>query len=397
MIVRNSIFVLLIGLWSCGEKVPGARKVSSDNAEAESIYLTHNERGLPVLAWTERENDELRFLFTTVDNNGKAGEPRGIPVPGDIATHAEGMPKVAFKKDGTVIAAYETKAPTTNNKYAGAIYYIESHDRGLSWTTPAYLHSDTISGRSRSFFDIETLPDGEVGAAWLDIKLNSSSGGRSIRFSKTSAENGFTNEILVDSSACECCRIDVHSATNGNVNIAYRGIMKGNVGQSIRDMMFVTSGDNGNTFSSSKRISADNWVIDGCPHTGPSLTSNRLGTHALWYTEGTSSGIFYSYAENPSSDFVTRESISSMGKHPQIAAHSDNVALLWEENVTNGSESHSRIRYQVRGGAGMRSDYVTLANTDSYFPVITTAGTGFITAYLMKVNEVPAVFMDVLH
>jgi hypothetical protein len=161
--------------------------------------------------------------------------------------------------------------------------------------------------------------------------------------------------------------------------------------------MFVTSGDNGNTFSSSKRISADNWVIDGCPHTGPSLTSNRLGTHALWYTEGTSSGIFYSYAENPSSDFVTRESISSMGKHPQIAAHSDNVALLWEENVTNGSESHSRIRYQVRGGAGMRSDYVTLANTDSYFPVITTAGTGFITAYLMKVNEVPAVFMDVLH
>jgi hypothetical protein len=398
MIARHSIVILFIALLSCVERETATFKVSSRNAEAESVYLTQNESGMPVLAWTERANGELRFLFTTLDNNGAAGEKYEIPVPDDVATHAEGMPKVAFKKDGTVIAAYETKAPTSDNKYAGAIYFIESYDRGRSWTSPTYLHNDTISGRSRSFFDIETLSDGEVGAAWLDIKLNSNSGGRSIRFSKTTAGSAFVSEILIDSSACECCRVDLHSTKNGDINIAYRGIIKGNVGQSIRDMMFVTSGDNGKTFTNSKRISADNWVIDGCPHTGPSLASNGNGTHALWYTEGTSTGISYSFAEAKPAHFVAKENISPAGKHPQIAAQPGRVALLWEENMISGSESHSRVRYQLRDESGIHSEYITAANTDAYLPVVTTLNAGeFIVAYLMKEKEGSGAFVCILN
>src|SRR5687767_2970026 len=52
----------------------------------------------------------------------------------------------------------------------------------------------------------------------------------------------------------------------------------------IRDMMIVTSTDEGVSFVHPILISADNWNIDGCPHTGPSLCSNKSELLSRWYT-----------------------------------------------------------------------------------------------------------------
>src|SRR5690606_14147404 len=171
----------------------------------------------------------------------------------------------------SIIAAYEKKAPTTENKYASAIYYVASTDNGKSWTSESFLHSDTVAGKSRSYFDIERLPDGEIGASWLDVTYDSQLRGRSVLFARTSSSNRFGNEVLIDSSACQCCRIDVYTDDSENIFVAYRGLIKGKLGKQIRDMMIATSTDHGATFSRPLTISADNWNIDGCPHTGPSL------------------------------------------------------------------------------------------------------------------------------
>jgi hypothetical protein len=371
--------------------------LSSGDANAESVYFTRDENDLPVVAWTERSDDGLRFHYAILDAHGTAVKERvNVSIPSEIATHAEGMPKIAFKKDGTVIAGYETKAPTKENKFAGAVMYTISNDRGKSWARPMFVHSDTVAGRSRSFFDFEQLPDGEVGAAWLDINVTKDKKGRSVRFARTTKGGGFSNEILIDSAACECCRMDVYADASGRVHIAYRGLALGTMGRTIRDIALATSSDQGRTFGVSQRISADNWAIDGCPHTGPSLTSDATFLHALWYTEGGSTGVFYAATPATKAVFSARESIASSGKHPQMCASDQSISMVWEESEGVGSPTRSRIKYQLRQGFDVQAGFLTPADQDAYYPVVSKANGGFAIAYMARVDGTTQVFVRTL-
>jgi hypothetical protein len=327
----------------------------------------------------------LKLFFSVSHDNGKSfSEKVMLQLTNDVATHSEGMPKVAFKKDGTVIVAYEKNAPTDVNKYACAIYYRVSRDRGKTWAPEKFLHSDTLAGRSRSYFDIERMPDGEIGAAWLDIKLDVETGGRSVRFAKTEGSLDFGNEVLVDSSACQCCRIDVYSDMASRINVAYRGLMKGQMGQPIRDMMIATSGDNGSSFTSPTRISQDNWMIDGCPHTGPSLCSSKGGLYSLWYTEGNGTGIYYSFKQNGDGEFGKRELISNLGHHPQLSVNDTRFIMVWEENSDETEKKFTNIFYQVSNETAVKKDCLTPKSTNAFSPVVTRTADGFLVAFLME-------------
>jgi hypothetical protein len=394
MIIMNRTLLFSITaliLSACTTKEGALLKISNPGKNAESVYLTRDHLDRPVIAWTENENGVIGFLYAVSEDGGKSFDNKvKIPVPPDIATHAEGMPKIAFKKNGTVVVVYETKAPTSENKYAGAIVHTQSTDDGKTWSSPAYIHSDTVSGRSRSFFDIERLSDGEIGAAWLDIKLDRNKSGRSVRFAKTHA-NRFGEEILIDSSACECCRIDIYADKGGRTNIAYRALRKGLMGQSVRDIMLARyDSENRIVFTP---VSTDNWMIDGCPHTGPSITENENDLHVLWYTEGGSRGIFYSHAGIKPGEFDMRESISVNGRHPQISGSGKNILMVWEETVADENGVANRIKYQIRNESGIKMDYLTSSGMEANFPVIFPSQDSWSVAFLMKVNNVTSVYI----
>jgi hypothetical protein len=106
------------------------------------------------------------------------------------------MPKVAFKSNGTAVVVFQKRVPTPENQYAGVLLYTQLLKDGNRWSTPAYLHADSSKGIGRSFFDIVQLPNGEVGAIWLDGR-NNYKNGSSLYFAKTNAENGFDSEIQI--------------------------------------------------------------------------------------------------------------------------------------------------------------------------------------------------------
>jgi hypothetical protein len=380
---------------SCGKK-DSHQKISSEGSSAESVYLTHDQQGNPIVVWTEKQKDKLTLFYAVSTDEGNSFSKKvSIPLTSDVATHAEGTPKVAFKNDGTVIVAYEKKVPTKENKYAGAIYYVMSNDEGQSWTDEAFLHSDTVAGRSRSYFDIERLPDGEIGASWLDIKLNNETGGRSVRFARTMKSKGFANEILVDSSACQCCRIDVYMDKSENIFIAYRSLKKGVMGKQIRDMMIATSTDHGASFSSPVVISADNWDIDGCPHTGPSVCSNKAGLLSLWYTEGSGTGIYFARKSKTDDEFSSRQLITNEGRHPQLSANNDRIAMLWEENIVSNEKTHTVIYYRiVKDGSEIEKAMLTPTDANAFAPVVAPTKAGFLTAYLMERNDHVGVYFS---
>ncbi len=386
--MKHLIYIAIVAtvIIGCSEQ-QSIQRVSNEGATAESVYLTNDHNDNPVVVWTERKHNTLMLYFAVSDDNGKSfSEKVKIPLGDDVATHPEGMPKVAFKKDGTIIAAYEKKAPTIENKYASAIYYVISNDNGKSWTHESFLHSDTIAGRSRSYFDIERLPDGEIGASWLDIKLNNETGGRSVLFAKT-IESKFSNEILIDSSACQCCRIDVYGDIAGRINVAYRGLVKDRIGQPIRDMMLATSRDKGKSFTAPIRISQDDWAVDGCPHTGPSLCSTKSGLFSFWYTEGNGTGIYYSFKQNGDQAFGQRQLISSFGRHPQSSADDSRFAMVWEEIDDQSEQKFTNVLYQVSRGTEVKKDYLTPRDSNAYLPVITQTANGFLVAFLMETTN----------
>jgi hypothetical protein len=391
------IISLMASLLAACDSKNNLQRISSSGKAAESVYLTHDQHDNPVVVWTEREDKDLSLWFAVSQDDGKSfTEKVPVPINGHVATHPEGMPKVAFKKDGTILAAYESKTPTQENKYAGAIYYVLSRDGGKSWTPPRFVHSDTTAGRSRSYFDIETLPDGEIGAAWLDVTIDDETGGRSVKFAKTNGD-GFAHETLVDSSACQCCRVDVYSDITGKINVAYRGLAKGLMGQDVRDMMIATSADNGERFTRPLPISNDNWAIDGCPHTGPSLCCTKDGLFSVWYTEGNGTGIYYSFRQDNESDFGDRQLISNFGHHPQVSAGGVRFVMVWEENSAKGENTLTNVRYELSDGSNVRKGLLTPSDQNAFVPVVTQAGNGFVVAFLMETNNGVGVYTTRLY
>lgn len=369
-------------------------RLSADTIEASGAYLTTDNRQQPVLCWTEKHGNTGGYVmkFAVFESlQQKFGEPVTITSSLGARAHDESMNKIAYKEDGTIIAMFGVKHPTKENRFAGSILYSFSSDGGKTWTDPGYLHDDTAKTYGRSFFDMVTLPDGEVGAIWLDGRFGDKSTGSAIFFDKTVKGGGFGEDRQVGESTCECCRTDIYLDLAGNIHIAYRDILfpPALMGKQVRDMVHSISYDGGESFSEAKRISEDNWAIEGCPHTGPSLASNQDGLHAVWFTAGGDKGVYYTSSFDDGKTFSAREMISKTARHPQmITLPTGALVMVWDEfqshagehqhMLSHGSMQHvektsgSRIVMQIREPDGnIKTIDIASDTIEASHPVIT--------------------------
>src|SRR5438132_630544 len=77
----------------------------------------------------------------------------------------------------------------------------------------------------------------------------------------------FGKNVQVAAGACHCSRPALAFGTEGEVFVAWRTVLLGN----IRDVAVAASYDQGETFGPQVRVAQDNWRIDGCPRSGPTL------------------------------------------------------------------------------------------------------------------------------
>jgi hypothetical protein len=323
--------------------------VSAAAANATNPFLTKNHLGHPALCWTEElpEGEGFVVKYAVFDpEKAMFGDIVTVEPSKGTAVHPENMNKIAFRSDGTVVAVYSRKHPTEHNRFAGSILYTQSFDGGETWTEEAYLHSDTSRNVGRGYFDLATLADGEVAAVWLDGRYGKASKGSALFFAKTEERRGFGEDQDIGESTCECCRTDLYVDQKDRLNIVYRDILN----DSIRDIVHQYSDDNGRSFSNPRRISPDNWVIHGCPHTGPSLASTSKGLHAVWFTAGGAPGMYLTRTEDQGQTFSLRNKISDKAMHPQMAAlPDDRLVLVWDEMQAETPESVHAGMHQVGG------------------------------------------------
>lgn len=364
-----------------------AEPVRIDSMPAQCPYLTKDEKGNTVLSWVRMINDtSTAFCYVTSTDGNTFGQPIVIPGSNHIEPHSENLPKIIFKPSGEIIALWGTANPNSKNEYSGLVYYVQSFDKGNTWTAPVPLVKDTASYDQR-YYDVAMLPDGEAGIIWLDNRKTSPKEGSGLYFARTHGKDGFTGEKLISEPCCQCCRTDLFVDRHGGIHVLYRGIIQ----DSIRDMVHVMSNDGIESFSAPQRISEDNWVIHGCPHTGPSMTENKNGVHFAWFTGGTRHGCFYKKSADYGHSFTKQDSVSPMGSHPQIVSlPNDELVIAWDESTTVNGKTVKKIGIQTRNPEGLSEAKTYFTNEDSYvsYPVLSPLNDhSFFIAYTTKKGD----------
>lgn len=377
--IRFAILTLLAGILSTGchqtkkhtNKSTDYLVVSDPSANASCPYLTKDHEGHAVLSWLQQDNahgEAMMYYAIFSDSNMTFGKPKNIAVTKGAEPHGENMPKMIFQKNGHLLAVYSVKNPHPGNPYTGAVYYTQSFDKGKNWTKVQPLVKDTAKSYDQRYFDVTVLPSGKTGIVWLN---NSKPKGSTLCFAKFEDNKAFSKKRIIGNHTCQCCRTNLLVDDSGRINVAWRGIYH----DSIRDMFYCYSIDSGKTFSEPERISPDNWVVDGCPHTGPSMAENKNGLHFTWFTMGGGGGVYYCHTDNKGRSFSPREAVSRLpsARHPQIAAMpDDDLVIVWDEGVQYGNQLHQRIGLQLRGPTGLllSERYLTPDSTNATFPVI---------------------------
>jgi len=330
-------------------------QLTERSVNSEGVFLfTSKEHQL--INWTEHGKDKketnLKFAFFNSKKNAFEQVITVTPAKG-LQLHAESMAKVGITKKGILYAVFRVKSRNSKSMYGGTVYFTTSIDRGITWSDKQPLVTN-IASTSQSFFDITQLANGELGISWLDNrKLHKNKQGQTLYFAKTDESNTFQNEIPLEGSVCQCCRTDIEVEHNGTIKIAFRNLISptetgfpttlSDKNTEVRDMYFVTSNDHGENFNKSTPIHIDNWQVNGCPHTGPSLASNTTEWGTVWFTDAEgNSGIFFK-----TSITNNKYLISKTGSHPQMTAINDKYYIVFEEYYEIENKGYTKIVMQT--------------------------------------------------
>jgi hypothetical protein len=341
-----------------------------DTIPGSCPYLTKDSKGHVLLSWVRSINDSSSIFCYAVSTDGKTfSAPVRIPTSTNIHPHAENLPKIIAKPSGELIALWGAANPNPKNKYSGLVFYSQSFDNGTTWSTAKQLTTDTASFDQR-YYDVALLPDGEAGIIWLDNRKATTKEGSGLYFARTAGANGFQNGQRISQLCCQCCRTQLFIDAKGGIHAIYRGI----INDSIRDMMHIVSTDDGKSFTEPIRINNDNWVLKGCPHTGPSMTENKNGLQFAWFTGAGKKGCYFTSSSNNGQSFAAADSVSSNGSHPQLTTLSnEQLLLVWDEAIQLNNKTYKRIATQVRNanGSSIGKTFLTADSSVASYPVVT--------------------------
>lgn len=204
------------------------------------------------------------------------------------------MPVTPVSEPGANIAGHGEAAPAfVHTPTSTYVVWQEASDNGD--TRIMVAHGDGMGHRFdppvnvikkdkpsfNGFASIAAASTGEVYVAWLDAR-DGGKGTFSVYVAKsTDKGKTFGPNIRVADSACPCCRPAIAVGAHGEVHVAWRKVFDGN----IRDMIVATSTDHAETFAPPVRVAEDNWVLNACPDSGPTMAVANGKLFIAWHTE----------------------------------------------------------------------------------------------------------------
>lgn len=279
--------------------------------------------------WLARvENQRLVVTRSTDGGRNFAATVAVTPTAEAVTADAENRPKIAVGADGAV---HVTWTQGLGAKMTGHIRYARSTDGGRSFSAPVILNDDRqiISHR---FDALAADGRGGVAVVWLDARSRDGKAAKGSPetqvgiYAAVSADGGasFGRNRRVADHSCQCCRTGLTWTAEGPIAF-WRHVF----GKNIRD--FAIADLNGGPL---RRVTDDDWEIDGCPHHGGGIAAGAQGKlHITWFTNGRKrQGIFYrGIGVDGMSEPLPLGDPARQAGHPAVVADGERVLVAWRE------------------------------------------------------------------
>jgi hypothetical protein len=361
-----------------------AQVVSASTAVGAAPTFAVGPDGRRAVAWVSAPNGgtDGRLYVAAVGDGGALGAPTEVrDALGPIEPHGEAPPKLAYAPNGELYALWVVGKEVPGRRFPmSALRFARSADNGRTWTAPASVTDAPQPFGSFSFHSLQAGRGDTVYAAWLDGRS-----GRSATFVTRSTDGGRTwaPNVRVDPAgeSCPCCRTAVVAGRGDTVYAAWRKVFPGN----LRQVVVARSADGGRTWAEPALAQRDGWVIDGCPHAGPSMQVDAAGrVHVAWWTgKRGAAGVFYAHSDDGGRTFGAPVPIGvatySRPAHVQLALAEDTtsatprVVVAWDD----GTLQVPRVLVRVSRDDGRTFAPAVAASVEgaaATFPVLAAGG-----------------------
>jgi hypothetical protein len=290
------------------------------------------------------------WLQTTFDGGDSFEPPVRInDVAGEVSSHAESSPQLYVRTMHEFYCLWQARRPGQQHE-GSALRFSRSMDWGQSFSKAIDVEG-VSGGASQSFFTMNVSPKGIVYAAWLDGRDRTSGRqGTAAVYLAKSVNRGasFEPSVRVALDACPCCRPSIGFTGSDSVQVAWRKVLDDNV----RDIFVATSNDGGATWSAGTRVAEDNWVLNGCPHSGAAMASLGKRLFISWYTvREKQAKLYFAFSDDAGKTFSKRYDLSGNvvdPNHPYMLSTDDRISILFQGRDANENQGWGAVNTYYR-------------------------------------------------
>lgn len=365
---------------------------------AEPVIATASGDGFYV-AWVNHVgHHQADVMLGRFDNEGVAsGSAVRVNPQAGNATAWRGDPPSVAVTDHAVYVLWTARVEIDGKKGTD-LYLSASEDQGKTFATTVKVNDDKLPG-AHGMHSLAVSREGRIYVAWLDErnirvpKPSRHAGGHHREsnrelFVASSVDGGktFSPNRKVAGNACPCCKTALAVAPDGTIYASWRQVLPGN----FRHIAVASSTDGAAKFSAPVIVSDDKWMLQGCPVSGPSLSTDPNGAlKVVWYAAGEAGapGLYFAETRDGGRSFSPRALLlqeSVMGT-PALAAGNNRTVAVWQG--TAGQQIETKVR--ELGGAGVA---VSVA-ANAELPSGALCNDKLFVAYITKVGEKRSVWL----
>jgi rhodanese-related sulfurtransferase len=266
------------------------------------------------------------WVQTSFDG-GDSFEPavRVNDVQGEVSSHGESSPQMQIRTRSEFYTLWQTRRGE-----GSVLRFARSMNWGESFSKAVEVDPTSTS---QAFFTMNVSPKGVIYAAWLDGRDRGKGRmGTSAVYLTRSTDKGQTFEkpVRVALDVCPCCRPSIGFGGDGSVYVSWRGVLENNV----RDIFVAASPDGGATWGAAVRVAEDNWVLNGCPHSGAALASIGKRLFIAWHAvRDKQVTLSLAYSDDGGKTFSRRAMLADDvldANHPYMSAVGGRLGIVFQ-------------------------------------------------------------------
>ena len=308
--------------------------------------LTTGPDGRIYLSWIDTADAVASLKFSVLDDN-QTWSPEGLIAKGEHwFVNASDYPSMMALPDGTLAAHWLADNPEGSEAYN--VHLSFSRDGGKTWGKSIIPHRDR-SENEHGFASLVATGPGEVGVLWLDgNKIKDEEGDMALNYTTVRADGKVGKETALDGRVCECCQTSIAATPDGII-----AVYRDRSDKEIRDISVARYSKG--AWSMPEALSKDNWMINGCPVNGPSVSTSGAHAAVAWFTApNDASQVNAVLSSDGGKTFgapIRVDSGKPVGRVDVIALNSGDAIVSWMEQAAEGTQVRVR-RVQANGKLG---------------------------------------------